>query len=149
MTIPPVGRYAISLDLTYLYMATMETQQRSVIVTAIVLAIILGGALVWLLNRTPADQLATQAPPEETQTPTGEEPGTELIAQDDNREQVVATPTSAPDQTTAISPTGTVQGVAATAPTGTTAMAFGALSAVSGLGGLGLVSLAFFRRISR
>jgi len=41
----------------------MATQQRSVIITAIVLAIIVGGALTWLLNRTPADQLATQAPP--------------------------------------------------------------------------------------
>lgn len=112
-------------------MATMANQQRSVIVTAIVLAVILGGVLVWLLNRTPAEQLTTQAPAEATETPTTE-PGVALV-------QATATP-AATDE-------GSVQGVTATAPTG--ASAVGLVSALSGLGGLGVIALAFFRGVGR
>lgn len=113
----------------------MANQQRSVIMTAIVLAVILGGVLVWLLNRTPADQLTTQAPAETTETPTAEA-GVALV-------QSTATPTATP----VVETTGSVQGVAATAPTG--AGMVGVASALSGLGGLGVISLAFFRRFRR
>lgn len=121
-------------------MATRENQQRSVIVTAIVLAIILGGVLVWLLNRTPADQLTTQAPAEETPTPTE----AMEIAQ-------APTPTAQTEPgTTSLSPTDEtpgVQGVATTAPTG--AGTLGLVSAMSGLGGLGVITLSLLRRRHR
>lgn len=109
----------------------MANQQRSVIVTAIVLAIILGGVLVWLLNRTPADQLTTQAP--------------EVTAMPEQAAQTQSTPTEIPVAT--VTPEGSVQGVAATAPTGAGMIGFA--SALSGLGGLGVISLAFFRRLRR
>lgn len=108
----------------------MATQQQSVIVTAIVLAIILGGALVWLLNRTPASQLATQVPEAQfSAEPTGaSEAGSDLVsaeeanrlAQDTQQTQTPAgaiSPTDPTQQGVQPSP-GAVQGVAATAPTG-------------------------------
>lgn len=102
----------------------MANQQRSVIVTAIVLAIILGGVLVWLLNRTPADQLATTAP--------------EVTAMPEQAAQTQSTPTEIPVED--------VQGVAATAPTGA---GMAGLAVATGLGGLGMISLAFFGRFRR
>lgn len=115
----------------------MATQQRSVIVTAIVLAIILGGALVWLLNRTPARQLTTQAPNQEQ----SQSDNDALIAQ---VQQATATPTT----TTPLSPTepqtGAVQGVAATAPTGPADVGFALSAAALGSGGLLALSLTRF-----
>lgn len=117
----------------------MADQQRSVIVTAIILALILGGALVWLLNRTPADQLATQAPQNETadQAQAGNEQAAaqELIPADQNNQLLAQAPESQ------ISPTGEVQGVAATAPTGPAEMSLLASFASLALGGGGLLTL--------
>lgn len=131
----------------------MATQQRSVIVTAIVLAIILGGALVWLLNRTPAEQLATQVP--EAQGPGSiNEPaaGSELITVEEANRLAQAPQQQAPTQT-GISPTdtqqlpqaepGAVQGVAATAPTGTRETMMALAVASVALGGGGLLALSF------
>lgn len=99
----------------------MATQQRSVIVTAIVLAIILGGALVWLLNRTPADQLATQAPAQEV----SQEPQAEAATTVSDGQQLAQAQ-------------GQVQGVAATAPTGPAEnfILMAMLAAALGSGGL-------------
>lgn len=119
----------------------MANQQRSVIVTAIVLAVILGGALVWLLNRTPATQLATQVPSDEGQTQTEsslqtQETSEPLLA------QAQPQPTSTP-----LSPTepqgGAIQGVSATAPTGP-AQTLALVSISLGSGGMLSLLLARF-----
>jgi hypothetical protein len=110
----------------------MANQQRSVIVTAIILAVILGGALVWLLNRTPAEQLATQAPTESQQPTSPDQASAEdLVSVDEaNRLAQAQQPaaTSAQPGGTQVSPTepgfqqttpsGTVSGVSTTAATG-------------------------------
>lgn len=119
-------------------MTTYATQQRSVIITAIVLAIILGGALVWLLNRTPADQLTTQSPPEETATAMPVQEPAVALTQATTTPVVTATPEAS-----------SVQGVAATAPTGASTLGMGLVSLLSGLGGLGVISLALFGRLGR
>lgn len=132
----------------------MANQQRSVIVTAIVLAIILGGALVWLLNRTPAEQLATQVP--EAQAPAnaqGQESGSDLISVEEaNRlAQAPQQQQQAPPQT-GISPTeGSVQGVTATAPTGPaeTMMTLSVASLALGSGGLLSLALSRLKRFGR
>lgn len=104
------------------------------IVTAIVLAIILGGALVWLLNRTPADQLATQAPVDQEQA-----------LQQSADETLIAQAQQPTPSATPLSPTesGSVQGVSATAPTGPADMAL--TLAITSLGGGSLLALGLSR----
>ncbi len=111
----------------------MANQQRSVIVTAIILALILGGALVWLLNRTPADQLATQAPQDDTSVQ-------QLAAND----QAAAQELIPADQNSQLAQ-GEVQGVAATAPTGPAETGILLSFAAAALGGGGLLSLGLSR----
>ncbi len=135
----------------------MATQQRSVIVTAIVLAIILGGALVWLLNRTPAEQLATQVP-EAAEQPAAE--ASDLISVDEAN-RLAQAPQQQQQGQPAISPTdtqqlpqaapGSVQGVAATAPTGPaeTMMALAVAASALGSGGLLAFSLPGLKRLGR
>lgn len=115
----------------------MATQQRSVIVTAVVLAIILGGALVWLLNRTPANQLATQVPNNEEQNPDPEQTQTSepLLAQAQQATPAPLSPTES----------GSVQGVTATAPTGPADMALALATLSLGSGGLLALMLARFQ----
>lgn len=132
----------------------MANQQRSVIVTAIVLAVILGGALVWLLNRTPAEQLATQVPEAEAPATTESAGSDELVPVDEANQIAQAQQPQASPAATGISPTdaqqpeaqptpGTIQGVTATAPTGPAeGMLFLAAAAlILGSGGLLALSL--------
>lgn len=137
----------------------MANQQRSVIVTAIILAVILGGALVWLLNRTPAEQLATQAPATSPDAAaTGDQATQDLVtAEEANRlaqaQAQQTTPSPDPGQvpTTQLSPTDpnlqqsapaeAVSGVSTTAPTGPAETAIGLAIIATILGGGGLLLL--------
>lgn len=118
----------------------MATQQRPVVITAIVLAIIVGGALTWLLNRTPAEQLATQAPPINVpEVATGDdlflEDGAPLAqAQGQQPDQNQISPVQ---DETQLRQQGQTQGVSVSAPTGPAHMAL-----IMGAGLTGLLGLA-------
>lgn len=102
----------------------MANQQRSVIVTAIILAVILGGALVWLLNRTPANQLTAQAPANDESSQNSDlvpVDGSQLAQIPAAQGQTGATglsPTEPGLTQSATTGNGSVQGVTATAATG-------------------------------